>query len=64
MLFILPPFMPFMLFMLSPPLALVLLLLAPRLGGGAMLNVPVYVGFEGGGAMLNAENGLAALFWR
>jgi len=56
--------MPFMLFMLSPPLALTLLLLAPRLGGGAMLNVPVYVGFEGGGAMLNAENGLAALFWR
>ena len=53
-----------MLFMLSPPLALVLLLLAPKLGGGAMLNVPVFAGFEGGGAMLKAEYGLPVLVWR
>lgn len=47
--------------MLNPPLALMLLLLAPRLGGGAMLNVPVFAGFEGGGAILKAEYGLAVV---
>jgi len=51
MLFILPPFM---LFMLSPLLALELLL-CPKAGRGAMLNVPVFIDFAGGGAMLNAE---------
>lgn len=50
----LPPFILFTLFMLSPPLALALLL-CPKLGGGAMLNVPVPAGFAGGGAMLKAE---------
>lgn len=53
MLFILPPFM------LNPPLALVLLL-CPKAGGGAMVNVPVFVDFAGGGVMLKAEYGLAA----
>jgi hypothetical protein len=51
MLFILPPFM---LFMLNPPLALVLLL-CPKAGGGAILNVPVFTDFAGGGAMLKPE---------
>lgn len=58
--FMLPPFMPFILFMLSPPLALVLLL-CPKLGGVVMLNVPLFAGFTGGGAMLKAEYGLAAV---
>lgn len=61
MLFMLPPFM---LFILIPPLALVLLLLAPKLGGGAMLKVPVFAALAGGGAMLKAEYGLAVLFCR
>jgi hypothetical protein len=34
------------------------------MGGGGMLKVPEFACFIGGGAMLNAEYGLAVLFWR
>ena len=53
-----------MLFMLIPLLALAFLPPAPSMGGGGMLNVPVLACLIGGGAMLNAEYGLAALFSR
>ena len=36
-------------------LALVLLLPAFSIGGGAMLNVPLFADLIGGGAILNAE---------
>jgi hypothetical protein len=32
------------------------------MGGGGILNDPVFADFIGGGAMLNAEYGLAVLF--
>lgn len=47
-----------LLFMPMPMPLVALVVLLPILGGGGILNVPVFAGFIGGGAMLNEEYGL------